>query len=73
MKKFTFVALLIFGFYSCTSNNKQRGITDQTLIHADEDPGSWLTYGLNYSETRFSKLNQVTDQNVKRPWIGLVF
>jgi PQQ-dependent dehydrogenase (methanol/ethanol family) len=65
MKKFTFVALLIFGFYSCTSNNKQRRITDQTLIHADEDPGSWLTYGLNYSETRFSKLDQVTDQNVK--------
>jgi quinohemoprotein ethanol dehydrogenase len=30
------------------------------------DNKDWLTYGLNYAETRFSKLKQITTENVKQ-------
>ncbi|MFT6367423.1 MAG: PQQ-dependent dehydrogenase (methanol/ethanol family), partial [Bacteroidia bacterium] len=34
------------------------------LIAADEEPGSWMSYGRTYSEQRYSPLQQVTDKNV---------
>ncbi len=34
------------------------------IIHADQEPGNWLTYGRTYSEQRFSPLKQINDQNV---------
>ncbi len=36
------------------------------IIAADREPGSWLTAGRNYQETRFSPLNQVNDKNVQQ-------
>jgi quinohemoprotein ethanol dehydrogenase len=38
---------------------------------ADLLPGSWLTYGRNQSETRYSTLKQINDTNAKR--LGLVW
>src|SRR5713101_7696358 len=34
------------------------------LIHADNDPGNWMSYGRTYNEQRFSPLKQINDQNV---------
>jgi len=34
------------------------------LVHADNEPGNWMTYGRTYSEQRFSPLKQINDQNV---------
>ena len=34
------------------------------LMHADQEPGNWLSYGRTYSEQRFSPLKQINDQNV---------
>lgn len=34
------------------------------LIAADEEPGSWMSYGRTYDEQRYSPLQQVTDKNV---------
>ncbi|PYU12500.1 MAG: PQQ-dependent dehydrogenase, methanol/ethanol family, partial [Acidobacteria bacterium] len=36
------------------------------IIHADNEPGNWMTHGRTYSEQRFSPLNQINDQNVGR-------
>ena len=33
------------------------------LIHADNEPGNWMSYGRTYSEQRFSPLKQINDQN----------
>ena len=38
---------------------------------ADALPGSWLSYGRNQSETRYSPLKQINDTNVKR--LGLAW
>lgn len=34
------------------------------IIHADEEPGNWVTHGRTYSEQRFSPLRQINEQNV---------
>ena len=36
-------------------------ITDTQIVHADDQPGNWLTYGRTYSEQRFSPLKQIND------------
>ena len=40
------------------------GVDDKRLRTADTDPGSWLSYGRNYAEDRFSTLSQITAENV---------
>ncbi|WP_149304707.1 PQQ-dependent dehydrogenase, methanol/ethanol family [Pareuzebyella sediminis] len=39
-------------------------IDDARLVQADETPQEWLSYGRNYSETRFSPLDQINASNV---------
>ena len=39
------------------------------IAAADQEPGSWLTYGRTYDEQRFSPLDQITTDNVDQ--IGL--
>lgn len=46
-------------------------VTDSQIVHADDSPGSWLTYGRTYSEHRFSALKQINDRNVAR--LGLAW
>ncbi len=41
------------------------GVDNEQLQNADKNPGDWLTYGRNYSEDRYSTLNQVTKANIK--------
>ena len=36
------------------------------ILHADAEPGSWMTHGRTYSEQRFSPLKQISDHNVKQ-------
>jgi len=45
---------------------------DANMIRANAaSTKDWPTYGLNYAETRFSNLRQITDANVKN--LGLVW
>lgn len=39
-------------------------VDDNALKNAKNTPQNWMTYGLDYAETRFSKLNKITTQNV---------
>lgn len=59
----------IFNFFlgcviliSCLSSCQQN--QDAYLALADGTDGNWLLHGLNYSETRFSPLNQITESNI---------
>jgi len=40
------------------------GVAEFRLIHADREPGNWMSHGRTYSEQRFSPLKQINDQNV---------
>ncbi|OYU93591.1 MAG: PQQ-dependent dehydrogenase, methanol/ethanol family [Bacteroidetes bacterium B1(2017)] len=64
--------LSIFNSYGQISpKSAKQIITDETLKNANNDSRNWLTYGLNYSENRFSKLTQISDKNAKN--LGLVW
>jgi quinohemoprotein ethanol dehydrogenase len=69
----SFSFLLIIG--SCTQNYESGtpehiksvtvGVDNDRLLNADATPGDWLSYGRNYSEDRYSPLNQITKTNIK--------
>ena len=46
-------------------------VSDAQIVHADNQPGNWLTYGRTYSEQRFSPLNQISDHNAAQ--LGLAW
>jgi quinohemoprotein ethanol dehydrogenase len=66
------VAILsIAGCYSKVGNAGQPGgavspanVDESRLLHADQEPGNWMSYGRTYNEQRFSPLKQINDQNV---------
>ncbi|MHA7900472.1 MAG: PQQ-dependent dehydrogenase, methanol/ethanol family [Henriciella sp.] len=39
-------------------------VDDEALRAADANQGNWLTYGRNYSEDRYSELDQITPENL---------
>tara|TARA_A100001015_G_scaffold5313_1_gene6720 strand:- start:456 stop:2660 length:2205 start_codon:yes stop_codon:yes gene_type:complete len=41
-----------------------KSVDENKIINADLDDKDWLTYGKNFSETRFSKLDQISRENV---------
>ncbi|MEB2785581.1 PQQ-dependent dehydrogenase, methanol/ethanol family [Algoriphagus persicinus] len=55
--------------YESGTTDHIKSVTDQVddnqLLNADERPGDWLTYGRNYSEDRYSSLDQITKSNIK--------
>ncbi|MGH8727147.1 MAG: pyrroloquinoline quinone-dependent dehydrogenase [Burkholderiales bacterium] len=61
------LAVLVFSV-----SGEAADIDDRRLLGAGAEQGSWLTYGRDYSNQRFSPLTQITRANVKhlRPaWI----
>jgi quinohemoprotein ethanol dehydrogenase len=46
-------------------------VDESRILHADQEPGNWMTYGRTYSEQRFSPLKQITDQNISQ--LGLAW
>lgn len=41
-------------------------VTYDRILNASKEPGNWLTYSGNYAGHRFSALDQITDQNVRK-------
>src|SRR5580704_8094714 len=46
-------------------------VNESRLLHADQEPGNWMTHGRTYNEQRFSPLKQINDQNVSQ--LGLTW
>jgi len=60
-------SLLIAGPRSFSQN-----VPYERIVHADQEPQSWLTYGGNYASQRYSRLTQINKTNVsklKAAWI----
>jgi alcohol dehydrogenase (cytochrome c) len=48
-------------------------VTYERLLHAEEEPGSWLTYSGSYKSHRYSKLEEIHRENVKGLQLEWVF
>ena len=46
-------------------------VDDNRLVHADSEPGNWMTTGRTYDEQRFSPLRDISDHNVNQ--LGLAW
>jgi quinohemoprotein ethanol dehydrogenase len=53
------------------ANVDSKVLRNAGTVAADALPGSWVTYGRNQSETRYSTLKQINDTNAKR--LGLAW
>ena len=51
--------------------NVTSSIDDAFLVHADDNPDNWVTYGKNYAEDRFSSLNEINKDNASK--LGLAW
>jgi quinohemoprotein ethanol dehydrogenase len=60
----------VAGCHSKSSTTEQSqatppaNVTAARLLHADDDPGNWMTHGRTYGEQRFSPLNQINQHNI---------
>ena len=59
--KFFLGLIILISFLSSCKQNE-----DDYLALADGTDGNWLLHGLNYSETRFSPLNQIKESNINQ-------
>jgi PQQ-dependent dehydrogenase (methanol/ethanol family) len=50
---------------------KPANVNESRIVHADREPGNWMTYGRTHDEQRFSPLNQISDRNVSQ--LGLAW
>src|SRR5216683_3209892 len=41
-------------------------VTTERILHAEREPGNWLTYSGDYQGHRYSPLNQINTTNVAR-------
>ena len=65
------VCVLCLAAGQTTSVLKPAGVDGDRILHADGEPGNWMTHGRTYSEQRFSPLKQINDQNVHQ--LGLAW
>jgi quinohemoprotein ethanol dehydrogenase len=65
------LALLTLGSASAASPRPVADVDAERIIHADQEPGNWMSHGRTYGEQRFSPLRQVTAGNANR--LGLAW
>ena len=72
------ISFLLLALAACTQakfiadkQTKPGDVNESRIVHADRDPGSWMTYGRTYEEQRFSPLSQINDRNVSQ--LGLAW
>lgn len=70
--KLSLTALLLTGSLAWAAAKQTPAAVDaERLLNADNEPGSWMSYGRNYSEQRFSELQQVNTKTVDK--LGLAW
>jgi quinohemoprotein ethanol dehydrogenase len=77
LKKLIFVLAIASALTGCQKKDAPKGseahiddvtsaIDDAALTNAQDAPGDWTSYGLNYKEDRFSPLTQINKDNVSQ-------
>ena len=64
---------LVVSAASWTLSGQGLPVTYERLLRADQEPGNWLMYSNTYNGWRFSRLNQITAQNVKNLRVKWLF
>jgi alcohol dehydrogenase (cytochrome c) len=71
-KYISFGAVLVALVLGVAAATRAQDVSYNDILHANEHPDDWLTYGGNYASQRFSGLKQVNTENVanlKMQWV----
>ena len=49
------------------------GVTPARILHADNEPENWLTFNGTYRSNHYTRLNQITPENVKNLQLKWIF
>ena len=66
-------AMVLLAAATLTLYSQGAPVTYDRLLKADQEPGNWLMYSGTYNGWRFSRLNQITPQNVKNLKVKWLF
>src|SRR6202790_74914 len=62
------LAMLLLGLprgFAHAAEPNGKPVDGARIVHADAEPGNWLSYGRTYSEQRYSPLARINDKNVR--------
>jgi quinohemoprotein ethanol dehydrogenase len=62
------LAMLLLGLprgFAHAAEPNGKPVDGARIVHADAEPGNWLSYGRTYSEQRYSPLAQINDKNAR--------
>jgi alcohol dehydrogenase (cytochrome c) len=63
------LVLLVGGFIRSSAQD----VPYQRILHSDDEPQNWLTYGGNYQSQRFSRLKQLNTKNVSQLKVAWIY
>ena len=66
-------AMVLLAGATLTLYSQGQPVTYDRLLKADQEPGNWLMYSGTYNGWRYSRLNQITPQNVKNLRVKWLF
>ena len=66
-------AMAVLAGATLTLYSQALPVTYDRLLKAEQEPGNWLMYSGTYNGWRFSRLNQITPQNVKNLRVKWLF
>ena len=67
------LAAFLVTIASWTSSGQGLPVTYKRLLKADQEPGNWLMYSNTYDGWRFSRLDQITTDNVRDLRVKWIF
>jgi len=59
------LTLFLDGPFALAADVEHTAVTDEMLLNTQADAKNWLTYGKNYSNTRYVISKQINVQNVR--------
>ena len=69
--KFKFALVLVCANFLAVSHAAPADVTEESIKANAKTGKNWPTYGLDYAETRFSRLTEINDKSVKK--LGLAW
>jgi alcohol dehydrogenase (cytochrome c) len=67
------IVVVLLTAATLTLYSQGQPVTYDRLVKADQEPGNWLMYSGTYNGWRYSRLNQITPQNVKNLRVKWLF
>ncbi|HVB85852.1 MAG TPA: PQQ-dependent dehydrogenase, methanol/ethanol family [Candidatus Dormibacteraeota bacterium] len=73
MRRAAYALLLVMLTFGIFARAFAQDVPYQKILHSDDHPQDWLTYGGNYASQRFSRLAQINTKNVSQLKVAWIY